>query len=59
MPFRTAKVIGFPIENDTIGNKVEVVLSTADALVTRPQQVLMLIHHTEAKVAVHRDDKFW
>ena len=57
MPLGAAKVIGFPVEDDAVGNKVEVILATTDALITRLQQVLMLIHHSQPEGSIHADYK--
>ena len=47
------------IEIISIGNKVKVVIPTADTLVTRLQQMLMLVDHAEAKVAIHCYYELW
>ena len=39
------------------GNEVEGIIATTNALVTRLQQVLVLVTHAETDVPVHRDDK--
>jgi hypothetical protein len=57
MPFGTAKVVGFPVEYDTVGNKVKAVIPTADTLVARLQQVFVLMHHTQAEHPILGDDK--
>ena len=55
MPLGATKIVGFPVENDAVGNKVEVVVPTSDALVTRLQQVLMLVHHSQTECTIHAD----
>ena len=35
MPLGAAKVIGFPVKDDTIRNKVEMILSSTDTLVAQ------------------------
>ena len=55
MPLGPSKVVGFPVEDDAVGNKVEVIISTTDALVTRLQQVLMLVYHSQSEGAIHAD----
>jgi hypothetical protein len=40
-----------------MGSVVKVIVSPTDALVTRLQQVLMLINHPKAEVAIHCDDE--
>ncbi|MBO4443539.1 MAG: hypothetical protein J5814_02055 [Bacteroidaceae bacterium] len=44
MPPGTSKVVGFPVENDSVGNKVEEIVTAADALIIWLQQVLVLVH---------------
>ena len=34
MPFGATKIVGFPVKEDAVGNKVKMVVPTADALVT-------------------------
>jgi len=55
MPLGTAKVLGFPVKDDAVGNKVEVIVAATDALVTRLQQVLMLVYHSQSEGAIHAD----
>ena len=57
MPLGTAKVVGFPVEQNAVGGIVEMVIAATDALVTGLQQVFMLIDHAETKIAVHCDDE--
>jgi hypothetical protein len=35
MPLGAAKVIGFPVKDDTIRNKVEMIISSTDTLVAQ------------------------
>ena len=57
MPFRSAEVVGFPVEQDAVGNIVKVIIATTDALIARLQQVFMLIDHAETEHTVHCDDE--
>ena len=57
MPFGATKIVGFPVKEDAVGNKVKVIVPTADALVPRLQQMLMLVDHTEAETTVHCYDE--
>jgi hypothetical protein len=41
-----------------VGGVVEVIVAPAYALIARFEQVLTLVHHAKAKVAIHCDDKF-
>jgi hypothetical protein len=59
MPFGTAKVIGFPVEKDAVGGIVKVIIAATDALISRFQQVFMLIDHAKAKVAIHCYYELW
>ena len=34
MPLGTAEVVGFPVKDDTVGNKVKVVIPATDTLVS-------------------------
>ena len=58
MPLGTAKVVGFPVEQDAVGGIVKVIIPTADALIARLQQVFMLVDHAEAEMAVEGYDEF-
>lgn len=57
MPAGRAIVVGFPVEDDDLGNVIEVVVTTTDALVTWHQQVFMQVDHVETEIAVHGDNK--
>ena len=57
MPFRFAKVVGFPVEQDAVGGIVEMIIAATDALIARLQQVFMLIDHTKTEISIHCDDK--
>lgn len=57
-PFWFPKIVGFPIENDVIGNKVKVIVATTDTLIARLQQVFMLVNHTEPEMAIQGHYKF-
>ena len=57
MPLGTAKVVGFPVEQDAVGGIVEMIIAATDALIARFQQVFMLIDHAETKHAIHCDDE--
>ena len=45
------------VEDDAIGNKVKVIVSATDALVTRLQQVLMLVDHSQTESTIHTNYK--
>ena len=57
VPLGTAKIIGFPVEDDAVGHEIDVIVTAANALVTRLQQMLMLVDHAHPKIAVNCDDK--
>ena len=52
-----AKVVGQPVEDDAVGNEIKRVIATADTLVTRLQQVLVLVDLTKTEIAIHCNDK--
>ena len=45
------------VKEDSVGNKVKMIVPTTDTLVTRLQQMLVLVDHAEAKVAIHCYDE--
>ena len=55
MPSRTTNIIRFPVKDDTVGNEIKRVIAATNALVTRLQQVLMLVDLTKTEIAVHSD----
>ena len=55
MPFRSAEVVGFPVEQDAVGGVIEMIIAATDALIARLQQVFMLIDHAETEHTVHCD----
>ena len=57
MPLGASKIVGFPVKDDTVGNEVEGIIATTNALVAWLQQVLVLVNHAQTEGAVHRDDK--
>ena len=57
MPFRSAEVVGFPVEQDAVGGVIEMIIAATDALIARLQQVFMLIDHAETEHTVHCDDE--
>ena len=57
MPLGTAKVVGFPVEQNAVGGIVEMVIAATDALIFWLQQVFMLIDHTKTEISIHCDDK--
>ena len=59
MPLWTAKVVGLPVEDNAVGNEIKRVIATTNALVTRLQQMLVLVDLTKTEIAIHSDDKLW
>ena len=57
MPLGTAKVVGLSVENDAIGNKVKMIISSTNTLITRLQQVCVLVHLTQTESTVNTDYK--
>ena len=55
MPLGFAEVVRGTVKDNTIGGIVKVIVATADTLVARLQQVLMLVNHAKTEVAIHRD----
>ena len=53
MPFRFAKVIGFSVKDDAVGNEVKVIVAATDTLVAWLQQMFMLVDHAKTEIAVH------
>ena len=43
MPFRSAEVVGFPVEQDAVGGVIEMIIAATDALIFWLQQVFMLM----------------
>ena len=57
MPLGASEVVGLPFKDDAIGNEVEGIIATTNALIARLQQMFMLVDHAKAEVAFHCDDK--
>ena len=51
------EIIGAPVEDDAVGNKIESIVASANTLVTRFQQVFMLVDHAKAEHAVYSNDE--
>ena len=46
-------------EHQTIAYSIELIITAADALVTRLQQILVLVDHTQTEITVHCYYEFW
>ena len=55
MPLGAAKVVGFSVKDDAVGNEIEVVIATTNALVTQLQQVLVLVDHSKTESTIYAD----
>ena len=58
VPAWPSEIIRCTIQDKAVACPIELIVSTAYALVVANQQVFMLIDHSHTQVAVHRYDKF-
>ena len=53
------EVIRCTVKHQTIACPIELIITAANALVTRLQQILVLVDHTQTEITAHCYYEFW
>ena len=57
MPLGSAEVVGETMKQEAVGDIVKLIIATPETLVSRLQEVFVLIDHAQTENALHGDDE--